>query len=715
MWFRFTTLAGQATAVVTVNGTVAGQIRVFSAASSAGPFTQVTCNASGANNAQSPPVVLTGLSGNTTYYVAVAGYGSNDTQGAFTICVTGTGVAPCPAVTGLAASNITATNATLTFGAAAGASSYAVTYTPQGGTGQTFTATGSPVGLTGLLSGTLYTVRIVTNCAAGQTSGAATTSFTTSPPPCPPVDGLTATNVAATSATLTFNSFAGSTGFVVSYTPQGGTTRTQTVTGSPVALTGLLPGTTYNVSVVTTCAAGQTSAPVVTSFTTPFPPCPAATNLAVGNISTTGASVSFTPAAGATGYSVAYTPQGGATTTQTATGSPVTLAGLLPGTAYTVAITTNCAAGQTSAAASIGFTTTAPCLAVSNLTAGSISATGATLSFAPPAAGATSFTVTYTPAGGSTTTQTATGSPVVLTGLLPNTAYTATVVTNCGAGQTSPLASVSFTTTSPPCNAATNLAVGSIGATSASASFTPSSTATGYTVTLTPAGGAATSFPAAGSPVALSGLQPGTAYTVSLVSNCAAGQTSGPVTATFSTLAPAPTNGSASGVTDTGASIGFTPAAGASGYTVTVTPQGGTATTFAAPAPPVALSGLLANTSYTVTVVANYPGGAASAPLTVNFRTLMPTATRSTLGGSPLAVFPNPAHRAFTLRLPALGTGNAHLTLRNALGQTVRTQALPPSGAATAVQVSVEGLPTGLYTLQVQAAGETATVRLLLE
>ncbi|MBO2011938.1 T9SS type A sorting domain-containing protein [Hymenobacter negativus] len=92
VWFKFTTAAtgiGSTDASIQVTGTTAGQVRVFSAATSAGPFTQVGCAAGTANNTAAGPLRLSALTPNTTYYVFVSGYGSADTQGAFTICAVG--------------------------------------------------------------------------------------------------------------------------------------------------------------------------------------------------------------------------------------------------------------------------------------------------------------------------------------------------------------------------------------------------------------------------------------------------------------------------------------------------------------------------------------------------------------------------------------------------------------------------------------------------
>ena len=92
-----------------------------------------------------------------------------------------------------------------------------------------------------------------------------------------------------------------------------------------------------------------------------------------------------------------------------------------------------------------------PCQAVSGLTFGNLTATTASVSFTAPAAGANSYTVTYTPAGGTATTVSPnpTASPVALSGLSPNTAYTVTVTTNC-TGATSPSATGIFRTQCVP-------------------------------------------------------------------------------------------------------------------------------------------------------------------------------------------------------------------------------------------------------------------------
>ncbi|MBF9141730.1 T9SS type A sorting domain-containing protein [Hymenobacter properus] len=76
-----------------------------------------------------------------------------------------------------------------------------------------------------------------------------------------------------------------------------------------------------------------------------------------------------------------------------------------------------------------------------------------------------------------------------------------------------------------------------------------------------------------------------------------------------------------------------------------------------------------------------------------------------------ITLFPNPAHNRATVQLPA-GTGPATLTVLDALGRAVRTQA---TTANAATELDLTGLAPGLYAVRVQAGGATATQRLVVE
>lgn len=69
-----------------------------------------------------------------------------------------------------------------------------------------------------------------------------------------------------------------------------------------------------------------------------------------------------------------------------------------------------------------------------------------------------------------------------------------------------------------------------------------------------------------------------------------------------------------------------------------------------------------------------------------------------------LGVFPNPARGRVTVQWPAgAGAGKAVLTVCDALGRAVRTQAVAVAAAGESRDLSVAGLPTGVYVLRVRA------------
>jgi len=73
-------------------------------------------------------------------------------------------------------------------------------------------------------------------------------------------------------------------------------------------------------------------------------------------------------------------------------------------------------------------------------------------------------------------------------------------------------------------------------------------------------------------------------------------------------------------------------------------------------------------------------------------------------------VYPNPARGSFVLTRPA-GTGAASAVLLNALGQVVRTLALPTAET----RVDLAGLATGVYTLRLTLGGQPVAKRLVVE
>ncbi|WP_216690519.1 beta strand repeat-containing protein [Hymenobacter siberiensis] len=364
--------------------------------------------------------------------------------------------------------------------------------------------------------------------------------------------------------------------------------------------------------------------------------CPAVTAATATGITATGATVSFTPASGPTTYTVTVTPAGGTATTQTITASPLTLTGLTPSTAYTVSIVGNCGAGSTSQPTVVTFSTSclaAPYVTVNNTTPYTQDFEATWLSQCgtreipgvnwrtTPLTGNTSWRRdddgTSAAWSGTSGTYTPAGSPLG-TGTSLHSARFHSYDATSGTRGTLDLY--------------VNMA-GTVGTPTLEFDYINTSGTDSLKVFVSTNGG--TTFSAA-----LLGLNTTTTWAHQLVSLPAS------LTATtivrlrgtgdfgFSDIGvdnvrvsyiacAAVTNLTASGVTATGAVLNFTPPAGPTTYTVTVTPAGGTATTIT-PAPstnPITLTGLTANTAYTVSIVSNCSGSTTSMATTTSFTT----------------------------------------------------------------------------------------------
>jgi hypothetical protein len=192
VWYKFTTNAsgaGSTSASIQVTGNPAGYLRAFaSAGGAAGPFTEIGCASGGNNNTVSGPLNLNGLTPSTTYYIFVAGFGSADTQGPFTICATNTAPLVCGDPTNATIGNATNTSLQIAFTPGANNVSYNITYTSGGAVTTLSPApTASPITITGLAPGTAYTITIQSVCANGSTGAVLTGSVsTTGTPPAAP-------------------------------------------------------------------------------------------------------------------------------------------------------------------------------------------------------------------------------------------------------------------------------------------------------------------------------------------------------------------------------------------------------------------------------------------------------------------------------------------------------------------------------------------------
>ena len=100
---------------------------------------------------------------------------------------------------------------------------------------------------------------------------------------------------------------------------------------------------------------------------------------------------------------------------------------------------------------------------------------------------------------------------------------------------------------------------------------------------------------------------------------------------------------------------------------------------------------------------------------TLNFGPMRPTATKAGFTAASVSLYPNPAHKQFTLLVPAVsGASEARLVLYNVLGQPVqqRTLALPAAGAQAVIDV--QELPLGVYMLRIKAGETTVTKQVVV-
>lgn len=108
------------------------------------------------------------------------------------------------------------------------------------------------------------------------------------------------------------------------------------------------------------------------------------------------------------------------------------------------------------------------------------------------------------------------------------------------------------------------------------------------------------------------------------------------------------------------------------------------------------------------------PATTAPGRFSLEFRPGTATATTAA-AATQLSIYPNPAHRSFTLSLPLNVSQVAEMVLVDALGRQVRQQSLQLPAAGASAPVDVRGLPAGVYILQLQTGHQLLTQRLVIE
>jgi hypothetical protein len=557
-------------------------------------------------------------------------------------------------------------------------------------------------------------------------------------PACPPPSNLTATAITTTSASLGFVT-SGTGTFTLVYGPAGfnpatgGTTITNAT--SPVVVTGLTPGTTYQFYVQQNCgAAGLSQNTGPTNFTTLITndaPC-GATALPVNNtcvpLSTTTAGATASAASIPAGTCPSFpntTPADvwysftTAATGPTSTSVRITVTGAPAGTlrAYSGAcagpltfLSCSSASNGTTAAPNLDLTSLTPsttyyvrvgaydafqptlgnfticaspvpnCPAPTAPTAGTLTNTTAQVSWSTtPSAGST-FTVIYgltgfDPNTAGTSITGITGTSTTLTGLSPSTTYCFYVQQVCGGfnGSSTRVGPACFTT---PLTA-------------------PNNDEPCGAVTL-------------GNSVLTNSNQGATTSVQNGINLPACSPSQAPKDVWF-TIVP---SGNSTTLTLTGTSAGMvrvfeSPSCANGLFNQVFCQSSGTNNQSVGT---MNVTGLTPGARYYV-AVSGY--GSSDTPGTFTIVGTNLLASRAQAETNALLVYPNPSSTGqLTLRLDGFH-GNGQASLLNALGQVVLTKAL---AAGTTEQVlSTRALAAGLYTLRVQIGGQVLTRKIALE
>ena len=358
---------------------------------------------------------------------------------------------------------------------------------------------------------------------------------------------------------------------------------------SPTTVTGLPNGVPAKFSVYASTSAGLSAAGDSDTVTPNF--VPGAPTGVTGVPSNGQVSVSFTPAAPnagppVTGYTVTAQP---GNISMPGTSSPIVVSGLTNGQAYTFTVTATNAIGPSAASTPSSPVTpfTVPD-APTNVTATAADGQATVTYQAPPSNGSaiTLYTATSTP--GNLTGTSTDGSPIVVSGLTNGSNYSFTVVAKNLAGDGP--ASVSSNSVTPrTVPGAPTGVVATAGDRQATVVFTlPASDGgdpiTTYIVTPSPSG---TPVEGTSSPITVTGLTNGQAYTFTVtarnaVGNGAPSAASNPVSPGSPATAPGAPTAVLATAGNAQATVAFTaPAsdggAGITQYTVTSSPGGKTA------------------------------------------------------------------------------------------------------------------------------------------
>ncbi len=320
-----------------------------------------------------------------------------------------------------------------------------------------------------------------------------------------------------------------------------------------------------------------------------------------------------------------------------------------------------------------------------------------------------------TPSG--TPTVSATGdNPYTASGLTENTSYDFYVRANCGGTESNWVGPYSFTTleATTTCADPSDQSASNITETSADLSWTENGTATAWDLEILDAGttptGTATVSATGDNPYTATGLTENTSYDFYVRANCGGTESNWVGPYNFTTLeatiaCAAPSDQSASNITETTADLSWTENGIATEWDLEIVDAGttptGTPNVNTTMDNPYTATGLTAGTSYDFYVRANCGVDASDWAGPFNFVTEQSSAgIEENDNKVSLVVFPNPNKGSFAIQIESAQTQNVSVEVLNVAGQTMFGKSLEVDSSNT-VQVDLGQVENGIYFVKV--------------
>ncbi|MBK5285727.1 MAG: fibronectin type III domain-containing protein [Bacteroidia bacterium] len=427
---------------------------------------------------------ISSLTASSNYEFQVQTNCGSSNLSAFSGSATFTTLAPtCNTPTGLSSTNITSSDATLSWTAVSGATGYVIRYRVVGvPTWSIKNATTNTKTLLGLNAISNYEWQVHTVCSSSNSSTVSSTAnFMTliSPAPlCSVPTGLSTTGITASAATLNWSAVTGALGYRIQYRVVGAPSWTSAATtvnllsaGTSLTVSSLVASSNYEWLVQTSCGNANYSAysslETFTSSVASGPVCSTPAGLNSTAITATSATLNWSAVAGAVVYNVQYRVVGAPSWTsaisQAAAFSPpsasIIISSLTASSNYEWQVQTDCGNASLSAFSSSDVFTTnvvvcnfPAALGTSNITPASATirwsfsanAVGYNIRYRQVGAGSWTI-VTTSPAA----TIAATSESFVITALSPSTNYEWQVQTDCGNSNFSGFGVLNLFTTTP--------------------------------------------------------------------------------------------------------------------------------------------------------------------------------------------------------------------------------------------------------------------------